>query len=90
MNKKMSFKELINSEVPVLVDFSAEWCGPCQALMPIVDELAGTYEGKVKIVKVNVDDSPELAQKFGVLSIPTLVFLGSNGSARIASECAAL
>ena len=67
--------EVQNSKLPVMIDFYADWCGPCQALMPIVEELSGEYDGKVKIVKVNVDDSPELSEKFGVMSIPTLIFL---------------
>ena len=59
----------------VLVDFFAEWCGPCKLLLPIFEELAPEYEGKIKFVKVNVDESPNSAQQFGVLSIPTLVVL---------------
>ena len=68
-------EEVIKSSIPVMIDFFAEWCGPCKSLAPVVDELAGDYEGKVKIVKLNVDESPETAQKFGVMSIPTLVFV---------------
>lgn len=67
--------EVLKSDIPVMIDFFAEWCGPCKMLLPIVEELAGEYDGKVKIVKVNVDDSPETAQKYGVMSIPTLVFV---------------
>lgn len=67
--------EVLKSSIPVMIDFYAEWCGPCKALGPVVDELSGEYEGKVKIVKVDVDASPETAQKYGVLSIPTLVFV---------------
>jgi thioredoxin 1 len=59
----------------VLVDFFAEWCGPCKLLLPIFEELAPEYEGKIKFVKVNVDESANTAQQFGVLSIPTLVVL---------------
>jgi thioredoxin 1 len=68
-------EEVAKSAIPVMIDFFAEWCGPCKQLTPIVEELAGEWEGKVKIVKLNVDDSQETAQKFGVMSIPTLVFL---------------
>ncbi len=67
--------EVTNSKLPVMLDFYADWCGPCKMLLPIVEELADEYTGKVKIVKINVDDSPETAQKFEVMSIPTLVFM---------------
>ena len=66
--------EVVKADTLVMVDFFADWCGPCKALTPIVEELAGEYEGKAKIVKLNVDESPETAQKFGVMSIPTLIF----------------
>ena len=62
----------------VLVDFWAEWCGPCRAVSPILDELAKEYQGKLKVVKVNVDDNQSTAMKFQVMSIPTLLFL-KNG-----------
>lgn len=68
-------EEVLKSDVPVMVDFFADWCGPCQALMPVVDELSKEYDGKVKIVKVNVDESQATAQKYGVMSIPTLIFV---------------
>lgn len=68
-------EEVVNSKLPVMIDFYADWCGPCKQLMPIVEELAGEWEGKVKIVKIDVDESQETAQKYGVMSIPTLVFL---------------
>lgn len=65
--------EIQGSNLPVLVDFWAPWCGPCRMLSPVLDELAGEMNGKVKILKVNVDEEPELASKFGVMSIPTVI-----------------
>lgn len=70
--------EVTESKVPVLVDFWAEWCPPCRALAPILEELAQELGDKIKIVKVNVDDSPELAAQFGIRAIPTLL-LFQNG-----------
>ncbi len=67
-------QEVLKSDVPVLVDFYAEWCGPCKMLDPILNELAEEYKGKWKLRKVNIDDSPEIAEKYQVQSIPTIKF----------------
>ncbi len=65
--------EVIKSDIPVLVDFFATWCGPCRILAPTVEELAGDYEGKVKVVKADVDTLPEVSIKYNIMSIPTLM-----------------
>ncbi|HON08897.1 MAG TPA: thioredoxin [Verrucomicrobiota bacterium] len=66
--------EVIKSNIPVVVDFWADWCGPCKMLAPVLDELANEYVGKVKICKLNVDDCPEIANNYGISSIPTILF----------------
>ncbi len=73
MKAKGKFDTLVSQETPVLVDFYADWCGPCQAMAPVLKEVAQNYEGKVKIIKIDVDKNQSIAQRFGVRSIPTLI-----------------
>ena len=76
-------KDVLNSSVPVLVDYWAEWCGPCKMIAPILDEIAGDYQGKLKIAKVNVDENQQVTQKYGIRSIPTLmIFKGGSVQAQ--------
>ncbi len=67
--------EVMESDRPVLVDFSAEWCGPCKQLAPLVEELAKDYDGRLKVAKIDVEESQKTAMKYGILSVPTLLFL---------------
>ena len=76
--KTSEFQAAVNAAPVAMVDFWASWCGPCKMLSPVVEEIAGEFEGKVLVGKVNVDEEPELARQFGVMSIPTVVFL-KNG-----------
>lgn len=74
IKSNQEFEETIRQKANVVVDFYADWCGPCQVLLPTLEQLSKDFEGKVEIVKVNVDSQQELALRFGVRSIPTLIF----------------
>ena len=73
-----NFQELINSDKPVLVDFWAEWCGPCRAIGPVIESLAKEYDGKINVGKVNVDVNPQVSMNYGITSIPAILFI-KNG-----------
>lgn len=73
-------REVLQSDLPVLVDFFAEWCGPCKMMAPIVEELAAEFEGRIKIGKCNIDEEMDIAQRYSVMSIPTLIIF-KNGEA---------
>lgn len=89
-------KEVLKSKIPVLVDFWAQWCSPCKMMLPVVEELAKEYEGKIKVGKVNIEKEPDLAQKYSVLSIPTFMifkkgkvvssFMGAQAKEKIIEE----
>ena len=71
--------QVVNSDVPVLVDFTATWCGPCRQIAPLVDQLADEYEGRAKVVKLDIDESPNTARRFSIRGVPTiLVFKGGE------------
>ena len=71
-------QEVVKSQTPVLVDLWAAWCGPCRMIAPIVEELAGTYQGKIKVGKLNVDDHPQVAAQYRIMNIPTLLLFKSG------------
>ena len=73
-----TFDELIQGDKPVLVDFWAEWCGPCRAIGPVIEDLSTQYEGKVNVGKVNLDYNPEISVKYGITSVPAILFI-KNG-----------
>jgi len=71
-------KEVLEAQVPVLVDFWAAWCGPCQVMGPVIDAVAGEYEGKVKVLKMNVDENPATPSKYGIRGIPTVILFNKG------------
>ena len=78
LNEDQFQKEVVHSDLPVLVDFYADWCGPCKMIAPTIEQLSKEYAGKAKFVKVNTDDNQELAQQFGIMSIPTVMFFSKG------------
>jgi thioredoxin len=81
-------QEVLNSDTPVIVDFWAEWCGPCHAVAPVLDKIAAERDGELKIVKVNIDEEQDLAMRYGVVSIPTMILFrdGEPSAAAIGAQ----
>ena len=80
---EITFDEQVNgASTPILVDFWAEWCGPCKMIAPILDEIASEQEGRLTVAKLNVDDAPDIARRFGVMSIPTLILFNDGEPAK--------
>jgi thioredoxin 1 len=81
-------QEVLNSDTPVLVDFWAEWCGPCHAVSPVLDRIADERAGELKLVKVNIDEEPDIASRYGIASIPTMVLFkdGEPAAAAIGAQ----
>lgn len=82
INDSMFKREVFESDVPVMVDFWAPWCGPCRMVSPVMDELDKQYKGKIKFVKVNVDDNPKTSSQFSIASIPTLMLVNKGKTAQ--------
>ncbi len=82
LNSENFEKEVLNSDKPVLVDFYADWCGPCKMMAPIIEEIAEELQGKAKVGKINVDENQELAMKYEVMSIPTLIIYKNGKEAK--------
>ena len=80
-------EEVAGSTEPLLVDFWAEWCGPCKMIAPILDEIAGEHAGKIRIAKLNTDEHPDIARRFDILSIPTLILFKRSEERRVGKEC---